>query len=648
MNQKRPGAGKLLTVLLLVTSTALAGCGGGGGGSGGGGGGGSPSPSSPTPSTPSPSPAPAPAPTSPFQVSNPFAQSGATSVEQVRVDDLRIFGDSYSVPNFGGATTTWGTVLERQGTAADLENYAIGGARAASGSSIAFDRQIDTWAGTGSSIGAGDLTAVYFGYNDLSQDLAAGRAGYRAGIDRLVAAGAARSDRKLFVTLLTDWTRGPGITSDFRGRVNDWNGFVSGIANGNDNIIAVDLFTVFEKIYDDPGRFGFNNVSTVDAGRSDSDALFFDPAHFGDRGQDIIARVYRHYLTRAWDWANTIDSGSSTARQLGQDIDNGLLVLGLDDSTADRPLGLSTFAFGNAGSDAPRAVAFGERVDGRLGMTTGAAAAASDPTRLGFSEAYRQTSEAGGVALDVNLGTDGSGQAHRFGLAVSRYDDASGSSDSATSLVREQSSDAVSLYWQQEAAVGFLATTQFSYLEHQFEDRSNDEILGNSGVNEHTGRSWALDQKIARPTRVGSNTFVPWASLGYQLHELDPYEAESLYTSDVGFSGAQASDVLGALGLDIRHEPIDLGGGRHLWLKAGASYLASLYRDDVEVTMSEAALPGLSQEQTIERDQIERVDVSVDAVLGLNPDLNLRAAYAFTTDRVDHDQLVRFSLDYRF
>ncbi len=565
----------------------------------------------------------------------------------MRVDDLRIFGDSYSERNYGGVTTTWGTVLERQGTVADLENYAIGGARAASGFSIAFDRQLDTWENANSRIGAGDLTAVYFGYNDLGQDLAAGRAGYRAGIDRLVAAGAAGSDRKLFVTLLTDWTRSPGISSDFRGRVNDWNGFVAGIANGNDNIIAVDLFTVFEKIYDNPGRFGFTNVSTVDADRSDSDALFFDSLHFGDRGQDIIARVYRHYLTRAWDWANTLDSGGSTARQLNRDIDNGLLVLGLDDTTADRPLGLSTFAFGNAGLATAHTVAFGERVDGRLGMTTGAAAAASDPTRLGFSEAYRRTSEAGGVALDVNLGANGSGQARRFGLAVSRYDDASGSSDSATSLVQEQSSDAVSLYWQQ-AAAGFQATTQFSYLQHQFEDRSNDEILGNSGVSEHAGRTWALDQKIARPTRVGSNTFVPWASLGYQMHELDPYEAESLYTSDVSFSGATASDVLGALGLDVRHEPIDLGGGRHLWLKAGASYLASLYRDDVEVTMSEAALPGLSQQQTIERDQIERIDVSFGAVLGLNPDLNLRAAYAFTTDRVDHDQLVRFSLDYRF
>lgn len=565
----------------------------------------------------------------------------------MRVDDLRVFGDSYSELNYGGATTTWGTVLERQGTVADLENYAIGGALAASGYRSSFDRQLDTWQNANSPIGARDLTAVYFGYNDLNQDLAAGRAGYQAGIDRLVAAGAAGSNRKLFVTLLTDWTRSPGITGDFRGRVTDWNSFVSGIANGNDNIIAVDLFTVFEKIYNNPGRFGFTNVSTVDAARSDTDALYFDRLHFGNRGQDIIARVYRHYLTRAWDWANTLDSGSNTARQVGSDIDNGLLVLGLDDTSADQPLGLSTFAFGNGGFDTARTVAFGERADGRLGQTTGAAAAASDLTRLSFSEAYRQTPEAGGIALDFNLGANKRGQAQHFGLAVSRYDDASGSSDSATSLVQEQSSDAVSLYWQQ-AAAGFQATTQFSYLQHQYEDRSYDEVLGQSGVSEHTGSTWALDQKIARPTRIGSNTFVPWASLGYQMHELDPYEAESLYTSDVSFSGAKASDVLGALGLDIRHEPIDLGGGRHLWLKAGASYLASLYRDDVEVTMSEAALPGLSQQQTIEREQIERVDVSLDAVLGLNPDLNLRAAYAFTTDRVDSDQLVRVSLDYHF
>ncbi len=565
----------------------------------------------------------------------------------MRVDDLRIFGDSYSEPNFGGITTTWGTVLERQGTVADLENYAIGGARAAPGFSNAFDRQLNTWENANSPIGARDLTAVYFGYNDLNQDQAASRAGYQAEIDRLVAAGAAGSDRKLFVTLLTDWTRSPGITGDFRGRVTDWNSFVSGIANGNDNIIAVDLFTVFEKIYDDPARFGFTNVSTPDVGRSDTDALFFDNLHFGDRGQDIIARVYRHYLTRAWDWANTLDSGSSTARRLGRDIDNGLLVLGLDDTTADQPLGLSTFAFGNGGSDTARTVAFGERLDGRLGQTTGAAAAASDPTRLGFSEAYRQTPEAGGVALDFNLGANKSGQAQRFGIAVSRYGDASGSSDTATAIVQEQSSDAVSLYWRQ-AAAGFQATTQFSYLQHQYEDRSYDEVLGQSGVSEHTGSTWAIDQKIARPTRMGRNTFVPWVSLGYQLHELDPYEAQSLYTSDVSFSGAKAGDVLGSLGLDLRHDPIDLGGGRHLWLKAGASYLASLYRDDVEVTMSEAALPGLSQQQTIEREQIERIDVSLDAVLGLNPDLNLRAAYAFTTDRVEHDQLFRLSLDYRF
>jgi hypothetical protein len=568
-------------------------------------------------------------------------------VDQVRVDDLRVFGDSYSELNYGGVTTTWGTVLQRQGTVADLENYAIGGARAAPGFFNAFNRQLDNWENANSPIGAGDLTAVYFGYNDLTAREPERERGYREGIDRLVAAGAAGGDRKLFVTLLHDWSRNPRTGGVTRADVRNWNDFVAGIANGNRNIIAVDLFTVFDRVYDDPARFGFSNVTTVDTANSDGTALYFDDLHFGDRGQEIIARVYRHYLTRGWDWANTLDAGGDTARQLNRDIDNGLLVLGLDAAAAEAPLGLNTFVFGNGGTGNIRALSAGGSPDDRPGFSTGAEAAASDPVRLGFSEAYATAAEAGGVALDFNLGRDRAGQARRLGLAVSRYDDASSESRTASDLVQQQSSDAVSVYWQQQAR-GFEATTQFSFLQHQYADRSHDELLGHSGVTEHTGSTWAIDQKLARPTRAGRATFVPWASLGYQLHELDPYEAKSLYTSDVSFSGARASDVLGALGLDIRHEPIDLGGGKRLWLQAGASYMASLYREDVEVTMSEAALPGLSQQETIERRRIERFDLGLDAVLGLREDLNLRAAYAFSTDRVDDEQLVRVSLDYRF
>ena len=75
--------------------------------------------------------------------------------------------------------------------------------------------------------------------------------------------------------------------------------------------------------------------------------------------------------------------------------------------------------------------------------------------------------------------------------------------------------------------------------------------------------------------------------------------------------------------------------------------MTSFYRDDFEVTMSEAAMPGLSQSETIEQQRIERFDLSLDAVVGLAQDLHLRAAYGLTADRADHEQRVRVSLDYR-
>jgi hypothetical protein len=607
--------------LLLGAVLVLASCGGGGGSDGGG--------SSPPPGGS----------VSPFTVPNPFALAGATTVEQVRVDDLRVFGDSYSVENFAGATTTWSTVLDNNGTAADLENYAIGGARAAPGFSNAFDRQLDTWESANSPIGARDLTAVYFGYNDLVANDPGRESGYRDGIDRLVAAGAAGSDRKLFVTLLHDWSQNPSTGGVTRPAVQNWNSFVAGIANSNDNIIAVDLFTVFDRIYDDPAEFGFSNVTTVDTANSATTALYFDETHFGSRGQDVIARVYRHYLTRAWDWSNTLTAGGATASQLNQDITNGVLVLDLDAGQAGQQLGFNTFTFGGVKAAQGRALPFAEDAAAASVLEQ---AANRDPSRASFAEAYTTNPTTGGIALDYRPATN-----QRFGVAIARYDTTTDTTRPATQLVQDQSSDAVALYWQQ-AKAGFTATTQFSYLQHAYADRAHDEDVGLQGVNRYNGSTWALDQQIARPMRAAGSTVTPWVSVAYQSHDLEPYQAKSLYTSDVRYSGATATDVMGAIGLDLRPDAIGLGNGRHLWLSGGATYRTSLYRDDVEVSMSEAAIPGFSQTETVERERIERFDLSLDAVLGLDDDLALRAGYAFTTDRLDYDQLVRFSLDYRF
>jgi phospholipase/lecithinase/hemolysin len=606
----------------LAGALVLAGCGGGGGG----GGGSSPGPVT-SPPTSNPPPVVSPPPASPFAVANPFAISGATSVDQVRVDDLRVFGDSYSQEGFAG-TKTWTMVLRDEGTAARTEVYAVGGASASLGASNNFARQLDTFDAANRTIGNRDLTAVYFGYNDLSRELTPARAGYEAGVDRLLAAGAADDDRRLFLTMLHDWSRNPGVTADRRARVNEFNSSIAGLANRNSNIIAVDLFTVFERVFERPGDFGLVDVTGVDPARSATDTLFFDPTHFGNRGQEIIASVYRHYLTRGWDWANSIAAGSGAAQRLSRDLDNGLLALGLDD---EAPLGLTSLALGNGGVATPQ------------GLVADPAGVSLDgPSRAAFAATYGGSPAAGGIALDYRLARD-----QRFGVAVSRYDSASDTDLSAARLSQDQTSDGVAVYWQQEHG-GVQSTTQFAFLQHQFTERAQDDLLGNSGVTEHAGRTWSLDQKLARPTRASAGTVTPWVSLSYQSHDLAPYEAKSLYTSNVRYSGATATDVLGAIGIDLAHDPIDLGRGRNLWLSGKAAYVASVYRDDVQVTMSEAALPGFSQQETIQRERVERFDLSLDAVLGLSPDLNLRAAYALAADRADEVQSLRFSLDYRF
>ncbi len=605
--------------MLAAAMLVLAACGGGGGGGS----------SAPGPVTSPPTAPPAP-PASPFTVANPFAVPGATSVQQVRVDDLRVFGDSYSQEGFGG-TTVWSTALRKQGTVARTESYAFGGARANSNGSNSLETQIDNWQGSGSAIGSSDLTVVYIGHNDLGGDVAASQAGYREGVDRLVAGGATGDNRRLFVTMLHDWSRNPQTNGVSRQQVVDWNTFVAGIANGNDRIIAVDLFTAFNRVFERPGDYGLANVTTVDVARSTTDALYFDPLHFGNKGQELIARVYRHYLTRGWDWANSLAAGGAAAQRLRSDLDNGLLALAGDPGADTSRLGLSTVALGNGGNVRPPSAA---------AETT--PSAFDGPSRTGFAETYRVGSAAGGIALDYRPAPH-----QRFGLAVSRYDSFGGTNRGAASLGEEQSSNGLALYWQRTHG-GIQATSQFAFLQHYFSERAQDDMIGQSGVTRHTGRTWAFDQRLARPTRTGRATLTPWASLGYQSHELDPYSAKSLYTSDISYGGASATDVTGALGLELRHDPIALGGGLHLWLGGGASYVSSLYRDDVEVTMREAAMPDLDQRETIERERIARFDLTLDAALGLARDLHLRAGYGLTADRADHEQRIRLSLDYRF
>lgn len=613
----------------VVAGFVLSGCGGGGGGSGGDAAGPvvtpTPSPPTQTPSPPpqTPSPDPAPSPSSPFSVANPFALAGATRTDQVRVDDLRVFGDSYSVASYQ-STKSWMRSLAGLGVVADWQTYAFGGARATSGYARSFDRQIDNWLAGGTAIGNGDLTVVYLGYNDLGRDLAVARSDYREGIDRLVAAGAAGNGRRLFVTQLHDWSRNPGVTGIDTAEVRGWNDFVAGVANSNDNIIAVDLYTAFERVFQNPGQYGLTDVTSVDPARSSTTALYFDPKHFGDKGQELIARVYRHYLTRGWDWANSLNAGSAAAQQLKQDLDRGI-VLGLAAGAESAPSGLTAFRFGESGS-------------------TGAAAAGRpvDPSRSGLIEDDTPADLAGGFGVNYRLAAGSS-----IGVALARYGDATQTTSSFSSSRDDLVTDAVSLYSRFDRG-GLELTTHFSMLQHDFTSRAQDDLAGQGGSYQHDGRTWSLNQRVANPRRTGHTVLTPWVGLAYNSHDIAPYTAKSPYTSDVEYSGEEASEVLGSIGLQVQQDPIALGSHAMLWLDGSVAYSSSVYRDDVEVEIHESAMPGVVQSETIERDRLEQVDLSLGATLGLGEALALHAGYGLAVTPTDSAQTMRVALDYKF
>lgn len=158
----RASGRRAFCAVLLTATLALASCGGNGA---------SPGPVTSPPATP-------------FALANPFAIPGATSVDQVRIDELRVSGDSYSQEGFG-RTTTWPMVLRAEGTVTRTEVDAVGGASASLVPHNNLAGQIDRFEAADSPIGDGDLTIVHFGDNDLGRDPEVVRAGYEAGVDRL-------------------------------------------------------------------------------------------------------------------------------------------------------------------------------------------------------------------------------------------------------------------------------------------------------------------------------------------------------------------------------------------------------------------------------------------------------------------------------
>lgn len=567
---------------------------------------------------------------SPSASTNPFAVSTGNGTLQPHISTLRAFGDSYTDIAFTNSkgTSNWVTELTARVPTDVKLNYAIGGARAGKGGHREFDRQIDTMTGLGQDkISDSDLTIAYFGYNDINKngardDLVRAKLGMAEGVDRLIAMGATKDNRRLFVTQIHDWSKNPGIADSTHGQVVAWNSYLAELANSKENVIAVDLYTAFERIFADPAAFGFRNVSTPDARRSAADALFNDTTHFGTRGQRVIARVYEHYLTRGWGWANTLSAGSESAAKLNSEIDQGILAFGLNQpANLGRfqliPLGLETGLFS------------GQKTHRSFGGRTFSSEAAPKGFAINFASNSSLFRDAGnyGLALTQNSAPVTLATGER---AIQRYD-----------------SSASSFYWHQPAS-GFLLTTQISNHQVEVDSNERDDLINRSVTNSSEGSTWSFEQKIRKPLGNDWALFTPWMSVSGLSHQLKGQTLQSVYTSDVRFNSTSASDVLSGIGFDFQFAPLAVGNGSKLTFGGSLSHSESLYRSKVKLAMTEANQPGFTQRESLTRERLRNTMLGLQASLTLNAQVNLTASYATDLQKLKDSQTVRLQANISF
>ncbi|MEZ5662309.1 MAG: GDSL-type esterase/lipase family protein [Burkholderiaceae bacterium] len=570
---------------------------------------------------------------------NPFAPAGARSYDEVHVGTLRVFGDSYTSIDYtqSRGTSNWAVELQTRGRTTGLENYAIGGAKAAKGASIAFDRQLDTFGATGTPIANGDLSIVYFGYNDIgrhgsSDNLRAARAGYYDGVNRLIAAGATNDKNRIFLTQIHDWSRNPRNDPGTASQVVAWNNFVGEQANANPNIVAVDLYTVFNRIYEDPAKYGFANVTSVNYYGSFTDALYQDPQHFGSRGQAIISRTFEHYLTRGWEWANTVAAGAEAAARLNKDIDDELLVLTYADRVKPQT-GLRVHALGSlkqaaTGTASDATAALRARFNG--GNTSGS----SDPDRQGFAFSYRPHGETGQ-------------KAGRFGMAFTSSQTPRYFSDRFSPLAQKNEFNTTSVYWQQR--FGDLDfTAHAAHLRTSYENYKYDDLLNDRFTNSGTGTTWSFEQKLRHTSRQGGVWVSPWMSLTHLSHQLDPMLGHSLYTSDIQYTAQRNGQWNTAIGLDLQSDPIGLGRQRSLRLSAGLVHRVSLQRDPVQVVMRETGGFGAVQRESISLPTTRQTQFQLNAQLQLTPRVDMLATFATDSSEPDNGQSLSLLARLRF
>jgi len=534
---------------------------------------------------------------------NPFSADGSNRTGSMQINTLRAFGDSYTAFDYAGPNglKSWTTELTTLVPTNKLENYAFGGARSTNVDERSFGRQIRNWERSNSSITNRDLTVVYFGYNDVglggrsTAETNASKAGYANNVNRLVQAGASSGSNRIFVTQIHDRSLSPfGSPKTGTPAHQDWNAFVASVANANANVIAVDLYTVFDRVVKNPEQFGLVNVTEANAARSSTDYLYFAGSHFGSKGQEIIARTYRHYLTRGWDWANALNAGSEASKQLRTDITMGALDFsgGKSINQSVRLLPLMSKGSGTA----PNGLAFDMQTRPVFGQSSG---------RLGL--AYGETAK-------NTLQTPNSTSFTSTGVQ----------------------SNATSLYWMQPSG-GFFYTAQVSQNRHQFDQQGHDDILRNSVQNERSANTLGFESAVRYSFGLGQTTFTPWISLSQEQHVLNASTDRSLYTTDVSYRQSKVTDTYSGIGLDFELGKVPLSGGNSLVMGGGINHLRALQRDALRLQSSEA-INGIVSTEVFERGFEPRTQLSLNADLVLKQQYQLGLTYRVEPEQRSNSQ----------
>ena len=566
-----------------------------------------------------------------FAVPNPYASSPTST--SLNVGRLRVFGDSYSALS-RRTFPNWVEQL-RNADGMTLEGYAVSNATANdvansnTYSTNTFINQVQRFTAANTAIGSRDLTSVYFGYNDLgsSANVPNSIQDYDIALDRLVRAGLTSGSKRIMVMRLHDLSLSPYYSSlpseraIVAGNIKQWNAAIDREARSRQNVIPVDLYTVFQKVVASPRTYGLTNITTADNNNCNTTALYCDIFHFGQRGQQLISQTVRYTLTRGWDMANTIKVGAAAVAKIQTDIANGR-VISLADQNGQE-LGVTAMLVGNASS--PDSV-----LPATSWSTNLRDHANADATDGGF-----------GVGIDMGGGT-------KLGFIVSDYDGQSSGSVNDVALSNEQTSQGFTMQLDQEAGV-YRLKTLMSFTDDAYAGGQADQIFDLSNSWRSTGSSTRVQQMVSRPFKLGDWDLEPSVALGWQQVNIDGFTRSSLYASDETFGDTQASRTDITLGLGASTRPYEVGDDSTVQFQARLAYVHDLIADDVRVSVSESAVDGYTYSDDVPQTARNTVEMGLAAVMNVGTNLALGAGAGVSVDpELPAEGLARVGLTWRF